>query len=250
MDVKFNDKQKKLLYLVRNRSWYKENLEFRDLKKKLFNTEIITTDSSINIDRRSAILNVKNISNVNVGAINTPLKFAREQFGFVPTQISNYIKFIKEIEKYQTDSIIITYDIDQKEDQYNRLIHCPASGAEHISKVSKGIIWITFYDNDKKMVVYEFSPHVFIPSLTYEVKNNLNYDRDIPLRFSTSCYSVRTFKQGGNVRTFNLNGLNDEEMIIGRRYYYLYTDSIQAKKFEAISNLNINGMCIFKEELI
>ncbi len=250
MDVKFNDKQKKLLYLVQGKNWYKENLEFRDLKRKLFKSEVITMDTSINIARRSAILKVTDINKIKLKSIKTPLKFAREQFGCVPTQISTYLKFIKKIEKYQTDSIIITYDIDQEEDQHFRLTHCPTSGAEHISKVSKGIIWITFYDNDEKMVVYEFSPHSFNPSSAYKVKNNLNYDSDIPLRFATNVYSVKKNNSRTTVREINLEGINDEKVILGQSIYYLYTDSIQAKRYDAISNLNTNCVSIFEEDLI
>ncbi len=251
MKIILNERQSKLLGHQCGYSLYRENLEFRDLKKKLFQKTTLLDGTSVEIARRNSRLEIKSLERVKVGEIKNFNKFCRETFGFIPKQITNYNKFIGEISKYQTESFIIHYGISQSEEQPIKILNFNSHTEAHpIEKSQGGIIWVTFYDNDKKMTAYEFYPQRINMPKKYAIDKNLDTDRYLSVKFKPKAFSVKLTPNLISPRHIMLTGLGDEDQLERAKSFYLWVDQIEVRKYDAISNLEANVISIFDGNLL
>ncbi len=250
MKFKFNDKQNQLLRDVGSIRLYQENLEFRDLKKRLLRLDKIEVGTSVNIARRDSKIEINAIHEIDLRQERKFTKFCRDNFGFVPAQITGFNKFIATIAKYQTDSIMIRYSISQKEDHPIRLLNFTSqTEAQEIGDSIGGVMWINFYDEDRKVAIYELSPQYITTPKKYFKEHGLTFETTVPVKFKPRAY---TFKNDGTRRNRNmqLSGINSRTNPLQTEEYYLYTDTIEAKRYDAMSNLGANCVSVFEEDLV
>ena len=165
--------------------------------------------------------------------------FCRNLFGFVPKQITSFAKFIKEIEDYQTYSVMVPYSISQEDcyDDTKRIERINGKDTERISG-DIGVIWLTFYGNDTKLVAYEFYPKKASP-------NRVKFSPKIT---SVNFKPVTADQNRIQIIKIPLNHLGTSR--IDDRPIYLFMNDIHERRYKAINNMTANSVNSFNKDLV
>ncbi len=234
----FNEKQKRLFdETVDHPSPRAEFSAYVDLKEQLVAKDI-PIDGNIRNQRFKVNFQLAPLLDVDLKKDKLTPTFFRDYLGFVPKQSTSFARFIKEVKDYQTKSVILHHALAQDSD-IGDITPTVSINSEFDSG---GIMWLTFYDNDTKLIVYEFSPHVqrrtldAVGQLTYFIEYKPSVTRAILINGRIQVSGISITGLGG----MGTDGKN----------YYLHLDDIQARRYQSINNLQSSVIGVFDEELV
>ncbi len=165
LKVNLNEKQKKLTEGLLGIVGYQSESSIYAYTKRRLLKDIDNIDNSIRNQSAASNLNILSVTDVDLVVDKISAKFCRDKFGFVPKQITSYGKFIKEIAPYQTRSVMIHFNFTQDSDLDKETRRFEVkTGPQKNKKFEEtpgGVLWLTFYDNDAKVLSYEFYPQIY-----------------------------------------------------------------------------------------
>ncbi len=244
--IGLNPKQKKLIDDLRNTTNYTTEANiYSQVKHKMLKEEDII-DSSIRNEVCQSNLNILSVTDINPKDKVTS-KFCRDKFSFVPKQITSYAKFIKGIIPYQTRSIMIhfnfTQDSDTDKDIYRFEVKTGPQKNIAIEEASGGVIWLTFYDDDTRLLIYEFHPSVY--------SRHRQTDTDQPMEIIRYKPKIKRITRVGSraiqhrIPIDGLTGLSTE-----LKNKHLDIENINGYRYKSINNLQQSMVGYFNEALV
>ncbi len=219
-----------------------EHPVYHKVKTMLLESKNIPRNGRIINERYDTVTQLLQIDEIDLKTAKVTPTFCRDRFGLVPKQMTSYAKFVKEVEDYQTYSVMLSYDITQGTkghiNRYSSINH--KVDANHTDRINKatGVIWLTFYDNDTKLVMYDFYPKtIYDNTIQYVPKVSaayINPSKNNPKRI--------------NLRTIPMNRLS--ATYSAERPYFLDLDHIEERRYSVINNLHSNIVSTFNEALV
>ncbi len=245
--IGLNPKQKKLIDGLPQTTNYTMEATIYSIVKHKMLKDIDNVDGSIRNETCKSNLNLRSVTDIDLNKDKVTAKFCKDLFEFVPKQITSYARFMKEIGPYQTRSIMIHFNFEQDSniDKDTCLFEVkmgPQKNKE-FNETPGGVIWLTFYDNDTKLLIYEFYPSVY--------SRRRQTDIDQPMEIIRYQSKVnRVTKSDSSILPYHipLDGLNNCDIKTKNRY--LDIENIDEYRYKSINNLQESIVGYFKEDLV
>ncbi len=247
----FNEKQSTLLSERNHRLTGDAFNAYNEIKKQILAENEIPLDNTFRNNHFNTNIEIQNIIEIQTDDKIGP-KFCREHLGFVPSKMTSYAKFIKEIEKYQSRSLMIVYTIDQDpelDSSCTKLVFSKPGAASEEENVFTGVLWLTFFDDDEKMIMFEDYPSMkdrFRDSTTKQVNYALRH-RTRAFRYLQKV-NVHSPSKSTYLDKVSLDGLGKANDYA--KEHYLGLSTIKAKKYEVINNLQSSVISQFNGVLV
>ncbi len=247
LKLNLNIKQKKLTNgLPGGPDCQTESSIYTHTKRRLLK-DIDNVDNSIRDQSAAGNLNILSITDVDLNTDKIATKFCRDKFGFVPKQITSYGEFIKGIAPYQTRSVMIhfnfTQDSDLDKETYRFEVKTGPQKNKKFEETPGGVMWLTFYDNDTKVLVYEFYPQVYVRK-----RSMTDYQLIEIVRYRSKAKRVSSTRDDYYKKEIMLDGIRSHPDNI--KDLYLDLGNITERQQLLINNFQQTSVGYFNEALV
>ncbi len=231
----------KKLYTNRSRH-LREFDPYTGMKKEIFFKQNPSRMISISYPKLDFYLHENIEIDLNVNKVTT--KFCRGHFHHVPKQITSFAKFIKEVADFQTKSIILPFTLQQDPLATEvPLVEVKASPHDKsLIESPGGIMWVTFYDNDTKAIIYEYYPQLARRRYNEEgrIVNIIQYKPKV----------IKLINDGNRVRleSISTSGIGNFQQEAKEHYLELY--DIPSYRYKSINNMQANPIGNFDKALV